>query len=109
MNAGATGASLAEKVQEAYAFIAQCVSLQLPLSAPIINYHCSNYQTGDEVCVIVFRSPDRAHRRLAQQIFLFGFSRGAYTARMVAAFIASYPVWTVFLLYLCGDRERLVF
>ncbi|KAF8521484.1 hypothetical protein JB92DRAFT_3277272 [Gautieria morchelliformis] len=51
---GATGASLAEKVQEAYAFIAH------------------NFQSGDE-------------------IFLFGFSRGAYTARMVAAFIASHP------------------
>ncbi|KAB5590561.1 Choline transporter [Ceratobasidium theobromae] len=49
---GATGASLAEKVQEAYAFIAH------------------NYFPGDEV-------------------FLFGFSRGAYTARMVAGFIGS--------------------
>ncbi|KIJ26135.1 hypothetical protein M422DRAFT_785320 [Sphaerobolus stellatus SS14] len=47
---GATGASLAEKVQEAYAFIAH------------------NYRKGDE-------------------IFLFGFSRGAYTVRMVATFI----------------------
>lgn len=47
---GATGASLGEKVEEAYAFIAQ------------------NYHPGDE-------------------IFLFGFSRGAYTARMVASFI----------------------
>ncbi|CUA77090.1 hypothetical protein RSOLAG22IIIB_12532 [Rhizoctonia solani] len=47
---GTTGASLAEKVQEAYAFIAH------------------NYSPGDEV-------------------FLFGFSRGAYTARMVSAFI----------------------
>jgi len=47
---GATGASLAEKVQEGYGFISQ------------------NYQPGDE-------------------IFLFGFSRGAYTARMIAAFI----------------------
>ncbi|KAF8523076.1 hypothetical protein BU17DRAFT_43975 [Hysterangium stoloniferum] len=52
---GATGASLAEKVQEAYAFIAH------------------NYQKGDE-------------------IFLFGFSRGAYTARMVAAFIGEIGV-----------------
>ncbi|OSX67522.1 hypothetical protein POSPLADRAFT_1093649, partial [Postia placenta MAD-698-R-SB12] len=41
---------LCEKVEEAYAFIAQ------------------NYHPGDE-------------------IFLFGFSRGAYTARMVASFI----------------------
>ncbi|KAJ1303159.1 hypothetical protein OPQ81_011360 [Rhizoctonia solani] len=49
---GTTGASLAEKVQEAYAFIAH------------------NYSPGDEV-------------------FLFGFSRGAYTARMVAGFIGS--------------------
>ncbi|KAF8526346.1 hypothetical protein BU17DRAFT_40748 [Hysterangium stoloniferum] len=48
--AGATGASLGEKVQEAYAFIAH------------------NYQPGDE-------------------IYLFGFSRGAYTARMIAALI----------------------
>ncbi|KAF8527196.1 hypothetical protein BU17DRAFT_61815 [Hysterangium stoloniferum] len=48
--AGATGASLGEKVQEAYAFIAH------------------NYQPRDE-------------------IYMFGFSRGAYTARMVAAFI----------------------
>jgi len=47
---GATGASLGEKVEEAYAFIAQ------------------NYHPGDE-------------------IFLFGFSRGAYTARTVASFI----------------------
>ncbi|KAG9095087.1 hypothetical protein FS749_011123 [Ceratobasidium sp. UAMH 11750] len=47
---GTTGSSLAEKVQEAYAFIAH------------------NYAPGDEV-------------------FLFGFSRGAYTARMVAGFI----------------------
>ncbi|KAF8585533.1 hypothetical protein K439DRAFT_1652901 [Ramaria rubella] len=52
---GATGASLAEKVQEAYAFVAH------------------NYQPGDE-------------------IFLFGFSRGAYTARMVAAFIGEIGV-----------------
>ncbi|EIW86761.1 hypothetical protein CONPUDRAFT_115432 [Coniophora puteana RWD-64-598 SS2] len=49
---GATGASLAEKVQEAYAFISQ------------------NFHPGDEV-------------------FLFGFSRGAYTARMVAMFIGA--------------------
>jgi len=52
---GATGASLAEKVQEAYAFIAH------------------NYQLGDE-------------------IYLFGFSRGAYTARMVATFIGEIGV-----------------
>ncbi|KIJ68497.1 hypothetical protein HYDPIDRAFT_125092 [Hydnomerulius pinastri MD-312] len=52
---GATGASLVEKVQEAYAFIAQ------------------NYHPGDE-------------------IFLFGFSRGAYTARMVAMFIGAIGV-----------------
>ncbi|KAF8560320.1 hypothetical protein OG21DRAFT_1594239 [Imleria badia] len=52
---GATGASLAEKVQEAYAFIAQ------------------NFHRGDE-------------------IFLFGFSRGAYTARMVALFIGAVGV-----------------
>ncbi|TDL28633.1 hypothetical protein BD410DRAFT_711420 [Rickenella mellea] len=45
----------ADKVQEAYAFIAQ------------------NYQEGDE-------------------IFLFGFSRGAYTARMVAMFIGEIGV-----------------
>ncbi|KAL4070904.1 hypothetical protein J3A83DRAFT_4093964, partial [Scleroderma citrinum] len=44
-----------EKVQEAYAFIAQ------------------NYSPGDE-------------------IFLFGFSRGAYTARMVAMFIGAIGV-----------------
>ncbi|KAF7310874.1 DUF2235 domain-containing protein [Mycena chlorophos] len=47
---GITGASLGDKVEEAYAFIAH------------------NYVPGDE-------------------IFLFGFSRGAYTARMVAMFI----------------------
>ncbi|KAF9535428.1 hypothetical protein CPB83DRAFT_841726 [Crepidotus variabilis] len=47
---GTTGGSLADKVEEAYAFIAH------------------NYSPGDE-------------------IFLFGFSRGAYTARMVAQFI----------------------
>lgn len=47
---GATGSSLGEKIQEAYAFVAQ------------------NYSPGDE-------------------IFLFGFSRGAYTARMVAMLI----------------------
>lgn len=52
---GATGLSLVEKVQEAYAFIAQ------------------NYSRGDE-------------------IFLFGFSRGAYTARMVAMFIGAIGV-----------------
>ncbi|KAF8576583.1 hypothetical protein K439DRAFT_1640432 [Ramaria rubella] len=52
---GATGGSLAEKVQEAYGFIAH------------------NYQLGDE-------------------IFLFGFSRGAYTARMTAAFIGEIGV-----------------
>ncbi|KAG2159815.1 uncharacterized protein EDB93DRAFT_1112059 [Suillus bovinus] len=52
---GATGGSLGEKVQEAYAFIAQ------------------NYHPGDE-------------------IFLFGFSRGAYTARMVAMFIGAIGV-----------------
>ncbi|THH16823.1 hypothetical protein EW146_g3879 [Bondarzewia mesenterica] len=47
---GATGATLGDKVQEAYAFIAH------------------NYVPGDE-------------------IFLFGFSRGAYTARMIAEVI----------------------
>ncbi|KAJ7071072.1 hypothetical protein C8F01DRAFT_413906 [Mycena amicta] len=47
---GTTGATLGDKVEEAYAFIAH------------------NYIPGDE-------------------IFLFGFSRGAYTARMVAMFI----------------------
>ncbi|KAF7320390.1 DUF2235 domain-containing protein [Mycena kentingensis (nom. inval.)] len=47
---GTTGATLGDKVEEAYAFIAH------------------NYVPGDE-------------------IFLFGFSRGAYTARMVAMFI----------------------
>jgi uncharacterized protein (DUF2235 family) len=47
---GATGAGLADKVQEAYGFIAH------------------NYEPGDE-------------------IFLFGFSRGAYTARMIAMVI----------------------
>ncbi|KAI0651927.1 hypothetical protein C8Q79DRAFT_1005177 [Trametes meyenii] len=52
---GVTGASLASKVEEAYAFIAH------------------NYQPGDE-------------------IFLFGFSRGAYTARMVAMFIGAIGV-----------------
>lgn len=52
---GATGATLADKVQEAYAFLAH------------------NYQPEDE-------------------IFLFGFSRGAYTARMVAAFVGEIGV-----------------
>jgi uncharacterized protein (DUF2235 family) len=52
---GTTGASLASKVQEAYAFIAH------------------NFQPGDD-------------------IFLFGFSRGAYTARMVAMFIGAIGV-----------------
>ncbi|KAL6309914.1 hypothetical protein BKA93DRAFT_842602 [Sparassis latifolia] len=47
-----------DKVEEAYAFIAQ------------------NYVPGDEV----------------PQIFLFGFSRGAYTARMVADFIGAIGV-----------------
>ncbi|KZS95997.1 hypothetical protein SISNIDRAFT_451651 [Sistotremastrum niveocremeum HHB9708] len=47
---GATGETLGDKVQDAYAFISQ------------------NFQPGDEV-------------------FCFGFSRGAYTARMVAAFV----------------------
>ncbi|KAF5313082.1 hypothetical protein D9619_003538 [Psilocybe cf. subviscida] len=47
---GTTGDTLADKVEEAYAFIAH------------------NFYPGDE-------------------IFLFGFSRGAYTARMVAMFI----------------------
>ncbi|KAJ7293538.1 hypothetical protein C8J57DRAFT_1269293 [Mycena rebaudengoi] len=52
---GVTGASLAEKVQEAYGFIAH------------------NFCPGDE-------------------IFLFGFSRGAYTARLVATFIGEIGV-----------------
>lgn len=52
---GATGASLADKVEEAYAFIAH------------------NYCPGDD-------------------IYLFGFSRGAYTARMVAMFIGEIGV-----------------
>jgi len=52
---GATGANLGDKVQEAYAFIAQ------------------NYEPGDE-------------------IFLFGFSRGAYTVRMVADMIGKIGV-----------------
>ncbi|KAF8641214.1 hypothetical protein AX17_000848 [Amanita inopinata Kibby_2008] len=52
---GATGNSLAEKVEEAYAFIAH------------------NYYPGDE-------------------IFLFGFSRGAYTARIIAMLIGEIGV-----------------
>ncbi|KAI0695177.1 hypothetical protein BC835DRAFT_1484280 [Cytidiella melzeri] len=52
---GFVGASLGEKVQEAYAFIAH------------------NYRPGDE-------------------IYLFGFSRGAYTARMVAYLIGAIGV-----------------
>ncbi|KAI0815026.1 hypothetical protein BC629DRAFT_1579622 [Irpex lacteus] len=52
---GMVGASLAEKVQEAYAFIAH------------------NYRPGDE-------------------IYLFGFSRGAYTARMIALLIGAIGV-----------------
>ncbi|OJA18912.1 hypothetical protein AZE42_08355, partial [Rhizopogon vesiculosus] len=52
---GATGASLINNVQEAYAFISQ------------------NYCPGDE-------------------IFLFGFSMGAYIARMVAMFIGAVGV-----------------
>ncbi|KAL0569552.1 hypothetical protein V5O48_012415 [Marasmius crinis-equi] len=52
---GATGSTLADKVEEAYAFIAH------------------NYFPGDE-------------------IFLFGFSRGAYTARMVAMLIGQIGV-----------------
>ncbi|KAI0274841.1 hypothetical protein BC834DRAFT_965318 [Gloeopeniophorella convolvens] len=52
---GATGASLGDKVQEAYAFIAH------------------NYEPGDD-------------------IYLFGFSRGAYTARMVAMMIGEIGV-----------------
>ncbi|CAD6893253.1 unnamed protein product [Tilletia laevis] len=47
---GATGASLADKLEDAYAWI------------------CDNYQEGDE-------------------LFFFGFSRGAYTARCLAAFL----------------------
>lgn len=52
---GIVGASLADKVQEAYAFIAH------------------NFRPGDE-------------------LFLFGFSRGAYTARMVAELIGGIGV-----------------
>ncbi|CCL99034.1 uncharacterized protein FIBRA_01043 [Fibroporia radiculosa] len=52
---GATGATLGEKVEEAYAFIAH------------------NYHPGDE-------------------IFLFGFSRGAFTARTIASFIGEIGV-----------------
>ncbi|KDR84943.1 hypothetical protein GALMADRAFT_301820 [Galerina marginata CBS 339.88] len=52
---GTTGGSLADKVEDAYAFIAH------------------NYHPGDE-------------------IFLFGFSRGAYTARMVSMFIGEIGV-----------------
>ncbi|KAK0538108.1 hypothetical protein OC834_000558 [Tilletia horrida] len=47
---GATGASLADKVEEGYSWLCDC------------------YSDGDE-------------------IFLFGFSRGAYTARCIGAFI----------------------
>jgi len=52
---GTTGSSLADKVEEAYGFIAH------------------NYSPGDE-------------------IFVFGFSRGAYTARMIAMFIGEIGV-----------------
>ncbi|EMD42110.1 hypothetical protein CERSUDRAFT_110653 [Gelatoporia subvermispora B] len=52
---GVTGASLGDKVEEAYAFIAH------------------NFQPGDE-------------------IFLFGFSRGAYTARMIGSLIGAIGV-----------------
>ncbi|KAJ7225553.1 hypothetical protein GGX14DRAFT_348671 [Mycena pura] len=52
---GTTGSTLADKVEEAYAFIAH------------------NFYPGDE-------------------IFLFGFSRGAYTARMTAALIGAIGV-----------------
>ncbi|KAJ7125623.1 hypothetical protein C8R43DRAFT_712084 [Mycena crocata] len=52
---GTTGGTLADKVEEAYAFIAH------------------NFRAGDE-------------------IFLFGFSRGGYTARMTAMFIGEIGV-----------------
>ncbi|KZT72838.1 hypothetical protein DAEQUDRAFT_685144 [Daedalea quercina L-15889] len=52
---GTTGASLGDKVEEAYAFLAQ------------------NYRPGDE-------------------IFLFGFSRGAFTARTIASLIGDIGV-----------------
>ncbi|KAF8905539.1 hypothetical protein CPB84DRAFT_597698 [Gymnopilus junonius] len=52
---GTTGDSLADKVEEAYAFLAH------------------NYKPGDE-------------------IFIFGFSRGAYTARMVAMLVGEIGV-----------------
>lgn len=52
---GTTGGSIADKVEEAYSFIAH------------------NFNPGDE-------------------IFLFGFSRGAYTARMVAMMIGEFGV-----------------
>lgn len=47
---GMVGASLAEKVQEAYAFIAQCVTR---LSRQFISLivHNSNYRPGDEVSI----------------------------------------------------------
>ncbi|KAG7099108.1 hypothetical protein E1B28_000981 [Marasmius oreades] len=75
---GTTGDTLADKVEEAYAFIAH------------------NYFPGDE-------------------IFLFGFSRGAYTARMVALLIGKIGVLdrknmddfgTIFLSYqILGNAE----
>ncbi|KAH9837212.1 uncharacterized protein C8Q71DRAFT_757195 [Rhodofomes roseus] len=52
---GTTGASLGDKLEEAYSFLAQ------------------NYHPGDE-------------------IFLFGFSRGAYTARTIASLIGDIGV-----------------
>jgi hypothetical protein len=49
--------------------------------------HRSNYAPGDEVRDFANAS---SHRLLTcPQISIFGFSRGAYTARMVSAFIVS--------------------
>ncbi|CAO1631811.1 unnamed protein product [Parajaminaea phylloscopi] len=63
---GATGTTLADKVQEAYGWLSD------------------NYHEGDE-------------------IFLFGFSRGAYTARCISGFVA----WAG-LLQKCADHNRVL-
>jgi uncharacterized protein (DUF2235 family) len=67
VKAGALGLGLAENVREAYGFI------------------CHNWQVGDEYLLMtIFPLTDR--------IYLFGFSRGAYTARTLGGLITSFGI-----------------
>lgn len=95
------GSGVLKKVREAYHWI------------------CGNYEAGDEVShgnegLLSSQFAKKCLNHRAAQIFLFGFSRGAYTARLVASLVCMLGVLEpkgtldlfpqIFLL-LCENRD----